>query len=159
MPEIWVCSICRIGVNNIVTKTGGLVVQDRWIHSRGKHDHEADPVLLAEIPGSEMLTICDLCSAPDPQNLWRSSSSGYFSGIKTGINLSVLDRDNAWLVCDQCEPYVASGDLKGLLVRVYAALQERNPHMKFDTTTRGLIADRVGAFVNNRVGSSERRNF
>lgn len=159
-PEIWVCSICRTGVSHMVVKSGDTITEERWVHSRGSHDHQPNPIRREDLPGQEIATVCDLCSSPYPQNLWRTSSTGGFIADQVkGIKLTLVDRDNAWLICDECEPLVERGDLRPVLERVYESLKALNPDMKFDTTTRALMADRVGSFLNSRVGHSERRTF
>lgn len=160
-PEIWVCRICRIGIHSIESQgPDGVLSWHGWAHSRdpGSH-HEPDPVRVSDLPGGEIRTVCDLCLAPDPMNLWFTSSIGGYVNIPGKAKLQVRDRDNAWLVCDECDPLVLAGQLMPVLKRVYSGLQAANPDTPFDTAQRAIIADRVRTFLEARLPPSTRRVF
>lgn len=159
-PEIWVCRSCRIGLNHRSATTHAGIVEESWHHSRGEHDHQPDPIRIDEVPGGEIRTICDICSQPNPMNLWTSASFG--GRLQSPDNdrwIDIRDRDNAWLVCDDCEPLVVEGSLTKVLQRALPLLQALHPETSFDMEVRALIADRISGFLNSRMGSSERRAF
>jgi len=160
-PEIWVCNKCRVGLNFVETREpDGQYTSHGWIHARPvETEHSPEPIRLADIPGGEIRTVCDVCSEPDPRNLWFTSGNGGYVDLPGHGRLQVRDRDNAWLVCDDCEELIVEDRLRDLLRRCYAALKVKYPEGRLDTEQRALIADRVRVFMETRLGASERRAF
>lgn len=160
-PEIWVCNKCRIGLHFLETlEADGTYASREWIHARPvEYPHSPEPVKLSDIPGGEIRTVCDICSLPDPMNLWFTSGSGGTVELPGRGTLQMRDRDNAWLVCDDCETLISQDRLLDLLKRCYTSLQAKYPDTKLTTTQRALIADRVRVFMETRLGTSQRRTF
>lgn len=160
-PEIWVCSRCRVGLHFVETRDdSGNYTPQGWVHARAvETPHDPDPIKLIDVPGGEIRTVCDICSTPDPMNLWFTSGSGGVVEMPGRGTLQIRDRDNAWLVCDACEQIIVRDELIVLLKRCFSYLQAKYPDGKLDTSQRALIADRVRTFMETRVGESQRRNF
>lgn len=104
------CSICQTPVM-VYTDAAGDVVQLE--HARlGFDNHTPVPVPLAEISNPDQL--CDFCSAPDPQWMFRSQKE-----VIVALTEERVDRlGTTWLACDLCAPLVESKNQEVLLYRV-----------------------------------------
>lgn len=152
--QVWVCRVCRTGVSKVETRNrdGSDVRLVGWVHAApGEGDHEPDPVVIAEVPGGEVRTICDICGEPDPRFAWAVRPHE-FRGRNTASGLVFRDETDTWFVCAGCVPLVRAGDLAGLVRRRLDTTKHRWPERVVSGSERVFIADRVRDFLDTKVG-------
>lgn len=157
------CRHCRIGVVSVdVEEVGALDGLRRlgWEHARRPPTaHEPDPVRLEDVPGRDILTVCDICGEPDPRNAWSTTGSSMVTTIPTGTQVTFRDRDDLWLVCDGCVLLVHAHDVPGLMRRRLANPIPGQPENGLTMAQRVWIADRISGFLDTRLPGPEPRTF
>jgi hypothetical protein len=160
IPDIWVCRVCRIGVQSIDTRNeDGTLTRQGWLHARPIEDeHAPEPVELKDLPGAEIRTVCDVCCTPNPENEWNTVEHEFRRPAGQG-SLTFRDRGSMWLVCDLCLPMVQTDNLVGLVKRRVKVASEIWPRRSLTANERLFVADRVKDFLETRIGEPRPRSF
>jgi len=118
------CRTCHVKVSKITEPDG----TEWWGHP---HDNTSHKVVPVELPWKEIVRLCDLCMALRPA--WAYPLLAHAHTTKwspdLGVNVTALDTDAWWLICDECAQLVNARDKIALRNKALAVLRKRLPDM------------------------------
>ncbi len=129
--------------------TGGTIY--RWQHITFDPNgplpfpHDVDPVPDVEQPDTEVLGVCDFCSAPNPRWGYKARDFETVSYLTlppagAGLTENSYGSAGAWAACDECADLVDADDFDGILDRAMAG----NPSARLALTQGEIDARRGG---------------
>lgn len=156
--DVWICRVCHRPLDVYEERNPiGDLSEFKMFHTAfdvaNGVRHEPDPVRLKDVPGQEVVGVCDFCTAPSPT--WLYDCKNFNSTVigfkeETGEQVS-SGSIGAWAACDACHRLIGFGNWDKLTRNAVANHSPAHRH-----ALRAALRHLYKEFDANRIGEPYR---